>query len=266
MDETGVGLPASIELAWGLREQPTRGPKRGLSLQSIVAAGMRVAAADGIGAVSMSRVAAELGSATMALYRYVAAKDELLALMVDAALGDPPSAARDDGWRAGLTRWTTAARDAYLRSPWTLRVPITGPPATPNQIGWLEQGLRCMAGIGLTEQEKLSVILLLSGFVRNDVTLDLNITEAAEAAGLTPREATAGYGRMLARLTAPERFPALHRAIASGALDDDTGLDAEFTFGLERILDGLEALIRNVPSVEIHDHGRSGRKSGQDLP
>ena len=71
-------LPASIAAAWGLRERPARGPKPGLSLERIVAAAVAVARAEGVEAVSMSRVARELGSSPMSLYRYVGAKDELV--------------------------------------------------------------------------------------------------------------------------------------------------------------------------------------------
>ena len=99
--ETESGLPASIEAAWGLRERPARGPKPGLSLERIVAAAVELAAAEGLAAVSMSRVARALGSSPMSLYRYVTAKDELLALMVDAALADTPAPPASGG---GLAR------------------------------------------------------------------------------------------------------------------------------------------------------------------
>jgi hypothetical protein len=51
------------------------------------------------------------------------------------------------------------------------------------------------------------------------------------------------YAQKLLRLTDAGRFPALHEAIASGAFDDDDDLDAEFDFGLERLLDGIAALV-----------------------
>ena len=99
-----------------------------------MAAGIKVALTEGIGALSMARVAGELGVGTMSLYRYVAAKDELLTLMVDTALGPPPPArAGDEDWRAGLTRWAVGVRDAYRRHPWSLRVPISGAAARAQQ-------------------------------------------------------------------------------------------------------------------------------------
>lgn len=231
-------VPPSIELAWGLRNAGSRGPKRGLTLASIVEAGIAVAASDGIDSVSMKRVAAELGVGTMSLYRYVAAKDELLMLMVDTALG--PSLAPDtDDWRAGLRRWAVGVRDAYRRHPWALRVPITAPPLGPNNVAWMEAALHAMRGTGLHEQEKLSTLLLLSGFVRSNATLAADLAAGAAAA---PEPVT--YGRILSQLLDAARFPAVARAIASGALDDeDEDFEFDFEFGLERILDGVALLI-----------------------
>jgi AcrR family transcriptional regulator len=237
------GLPASIAAAWGRRARPTRGPRPGLTLDGIVAAGIAVATEEGLGAVSMGRVARRLGAAPMSLYRYVAAKDELLALMVDAALGTPPEP-RDpqEGWRAGLERWAWAYHDGLRRHPWILRVPISGPPVTPNQTRWLEDGLRSLRDTTLPEGHKLSVVLLLSGYVRNEATLAADIA-AATASGTTDTPVMPSYRRVLEALIDDERFPAIRAAIASGALDDDDDMDAEFVFGLERVLDGVAALM-----------------------
>jgi AcrR family transcriptional regulator len=231
-------LPPSIELAWGLRDAGTRGPKRGLTLERIVGAGIKVALTEGPAALSMARIASELGVGTMSLYRYVAAKDELLALMVDQALGAPPAPAADEDWRAGLRRWTVSLRAAYGRHPWALRVPISGPPLGPNNIAWLDNALAALAATPLPEQEKLSTVLLLSGFVRNEATLNADFAAAAAGEQVMPR-----YGQMLARLIDPERLPSLQAAIESGSLDDEDDPDSEFEFGLARILDGVDVLI-----------------------
>lgn len=238
-DDTETGLPASIEAVWGLRRRPRKGPKPGLDLERIVSAAVNVAASEGLEAVSMSRVATELGSSAMSLYRYVAAKDELLALMVDAAFDTPVGPPADgEDWRAGLSRWAWTYHDALRRHPWVLRVPISGPPVTPNQIAWLEDGLRSLAGTGLTEPEKLSVILLVSGYVRNEATLAADLETASGPIMPT-------WGRQIARLTDPERFPALHAALGSDAVARDDDPDDEFIFGLERVLDGTDALVRS---------------------
>src|SRR5580704_6900430 len=85
-----AGVPAAVAAAWGVRERPHKGPKPALSLARIVDAGVRIADAEGLDAVSMGRVAAELKAGPMSLYRHVSSKEELIKLMVDAAWDDSP--------------------------------------------------------------------------------------------------------------------------------------------------------------------------------
>lgn len=244
-DDRGNDLPAWVAAAWGLRERPARGPRPGLSLQRIVDVAVRIAVSDGLGAVSMARVAADLGASTMALYRYVAGKDELLLLMIDTANGPPPGpSGADEGWRAGMARWAWAQHAAARRHPWAVRVPIGGPPSTPNQVGWLERGLDCLRETGLTGAEKLSVILLVSGYVRNEAIIAADIADAVRAAG-SGTEIMPAYRKLLERLTDADRFPAIHAVIASGALDRDDAPDDEFVFGLDRVLDGIDVLVQS---------------------
>ncbi len=236
-------LPAGIERAWGRRPLPRKGPKPGLDLAGIIAAAASLAQAEGLGAVSMSRVAAALGVSTMALYSYVDTKDELLALMVDHACGpppEPPVAGRD--WRDGLARWAAALFSVYRQHPWAVRIPISGVPPTPNQVAWLEAGLGCFAATGLTVQQKLSTVLLLSVFVRSEASLALDLAEARQHAA-TPGQ-PASYGQMIRALIDPDRFPGVWTAISAGAFEDDAGVDGEFRFGLERLLDGIAMLLR----------------------
>jgi AcrR family transcriptional regulator len=244
-DDSGTGLPASIEAAWGLRERPAKGPKPALSLDRIVTAAIRIAQTDGLSAVSMSRVAAEVGATAMALYRYVGKKEELLTLMVDAGLGEPPAVPRPgQGWREGLQEWAWAENAAYRRHPWALRVPISGLPALPNQFAWMDRGLRCLSDSGLNEEDQLSAILLVSNLVRGYATLEVDLTSAFEAAGLSPDQVMAGLGRTFRLLVTADRFPALSKVLATGVLDQADPMDKELSFGLERVLDGIEALIR----------------------
>src|SRR5690348_2867875 len=128
-------LPPVLAAAWGLRERPAKGPKPGLSLDKIVAAGIALASREGLAAVSMARVAAELGASTMALYRYVRSKDELVTLMVDTAFGPPPPTPESaDYWRPKLAHWAWSQRAAEEAQMWAIQVPISGPPSTPRQV------------------------------------------------------------------------------------------------------------------------------------
>jgi AcrR family transcriptional regulator len=248
----GAEVPASVAAAWGVRERPHKGPKPALSLARIVDAGVRVADTEGLDAVSMGRVAASLDTAPMSLYRHVSSKEELLRLMVDAAWGDspgPPSGA--ENWRDGLSRWAWAMRAAIRRHPWAARLPISGMPILPREIAWFEDALACLAGTGLTEARKASVIMLLSGYVRNLATTEADIAAAVAASGLDLDEWMASYPAMLRQLADPRRFPALTAFIAAGVFDAADGPDDEFVFGLNRILDGIGVLIGGLPLERI---------------
>ncbi|RSS81048.1 TetR/AcrR family transcriptional regulator [Streptomyces sp. WAC06614] len=246
--QDGTGLPASLETAWGLRTRRPKGPRPALTLDRIVGAAVRLAATEGIAAVSMGRVAKELGVSTMSLYRYVAAKDELYVLMADAGVGTPPpldpdAATARPGWRAALTDWAYQQRAVLQANTWVLRIPITGPPASPNQVAWMERGLAALAETGLREGQKLSVLMLIGGLVRNEATLMADMTDAIVTSGISPDQMLARYTAVLTALTDPERHPAVTRLLASGELGHADGPDTEFAFGLDRILDGLDALI-----------------------
>jgi AcrR family transcriptional regulator len=241
----GWDLPASIEAAWGVRDRPHKGPKPGLTLQRVVDAAVGVAESEGLAAVSMSRVATELGASTMSLYRYVAAKDELLDLMADAAAGPPPSPPDPaQSWRKGLSQWAWGLRGSYYRAPWSLHIPIRGLPVTPNQVGWFENGLASLAATGLSAEEKASVALLISTYTRSEAMINADLNAAVQASGMPPDEWMSYYGRLLTTLTDPQHFPAISKAVADGVFDKADPPDKEFGFGLERILDGIEVFVQ----------------------
>jgi AcrR family transcriptional regulator len=249
MDETGSGLPPAVELLWGLRDRPRRGgPKPALTLDRIVAAAVELADTGGLPALSMSRLAEKLGFTTMSLYRYVASKEELLLLALDAAIGPPPDLDPADGWRVRTERWARALLQFYRRHLWTLDVPISGLPAGPNQLLWFDRGLAALEETRMTEAEKTSSVLLVATYARNQAQLAADLVRAgrlAAEAGTAPQSWT----QVLTRLIDPDRFPALSRVVAAGVFDDDGGAegypDDEFDFGLQRVLDGIEALDRS---------------------
>lgn len=242
--DAGVWLPPSIEAAWGLRERPGKGPKPGIGVDRIVEAALALGRAEGLAAVSMGRVAKELGVSTMSLYRYVGAKDELYILMQDVAIGLPPEApAPGTGWREALEAWARAQREVFHRNLWMLRIPISGPPATPNSVAWWDLGLAAMADTALDEGEKISVILLLGGFVRNEALLMADLGAAVAASGRSAEEVMRGYGRTLSRLADRDRYPSLAKLLDSRVLYEPDDPDWEFEFGLDRLLDGVAVLV-----------------------
>jgi hypothetical protein len=110
----------------------------------------------------------------------------------------------------------------------------------------MEWGLRALGGTRLAEQEKMSVLLLVTSYTRSYAGLSGDIVAAVEAGNPLARAAT-GYGALIKKLTTAAEFPALHAAVDSGAFDDEDNpadaLDYDYRFGLERIFDGVAALI-----------------------
>ncbi|MGI5126132.1 TetR/AcrR family transcriptional regulator [Pseudonocardia sp. CA-107938] len=249
VQNSGV-LPQSVEIAWGLRDRPTKGPKPGLSVDRIVEAAVRIAAAEGLAAVSMGRVAKELGVGTMSLYRHVGAKDELLVLMMEAAYdAQPPAPVPEEDWRAGLTRWAEQLFEVSTANAWALRMPIAGPPATPNQLAWMEAALAVLAGTGLSPGRQVEVVMLLAGFVRTEATTTSDIAAAQAAAGSSDEEAMAAYGQLMAKLVTPQRFPHVAAVFAAGVAEEEDSPQQRFDFGLTVLLDGIAALISRCPGT-----------------
>lgn len=235
--------PAPFDVLWGRRQGGTRPREAGLSVERVVAAAVEIADEHGLDAVSMGRVAKRLGFTTMALYRHVRNKDELLALMVDAAVGWPSDAGEEgEGWRAGLERWAWGLLEVVRLHPWLLNAPLAELPFGPNRLAWFDRGLAALAGTNIAEAEKGALVLLLNGHVFSEVRFTAGA--AVPRAEASPETATGSDLEPLAELVDEERFPALRRALGKGVFDtlgDDR--DADFRFGLERILDGIESLV-----------------------
>ncbi|MGR0220304.1 TetR/AcrR family transcriptional regulator [Agromyces sp. ZXT2-6] len=233
-------LPRGVALAWGVAANPQRGPKREMSIERIVDAAVEIADAEGLAAVSMSRVAQSLGYTTMSLYRYVTAKDDLLVLMQERGTGLPPEPDPDldpADWRSRLRAIGHAQLEVQRQHPWLLDVSIQGTPVTPNNLAWMDAMLDTLADTPLDEDERVATILLVTGQVRWQSTIERSYDVAAREAGVDPQAIDDGRSAILDALVTAEQFPALRRAVDAGVFaraDDDP-----FGFGLERVLDGV---------------------------
>jgi AcrR family transcriptional regulator len=241
-------LPPGLELLWGRREPGHRGPKRGMSVNSIVEAAVRLADAEGLEAVSMARVAKEIGFTTMSLYRYVQNKDELLQLMWNAgAQGLEGLVLEGRDWRAKLRMWATVQRQVLDLHPWITQMPMAAPPVAPNSLAFVELGLEALDGTGLSEGDKLRVIGLLSSYALSEARM---ANDAARAAAQAQAGAGGGtsaawtFDALLRELVDERTYPRLYH-IAWTEPDEDLSSDEkeEFLFGVDRVLDGVQVLI-----------------------
>src|SRR5262245_14584902 len=241
-------IPVQLQRLWGLSRPAPVGRPAELDVARVVNAAIELADRHGIAGITLPAVAKALGYTTMSLYRHIGSKDELLVLMQDAAAGTPPPIASTLDWRNGLRQWAAAERRLYQRRPWLARMPISGPPSGPNQIAWIESALQVLRGTGLEWREKLGVLLLVSGYVRNAAHLADDLERGRRAGGASKNEVGRRHGSSLSQLVDPKRFPETARLFASGLFETprrrrDAAADADFAFGLERILDGIGVAI-----------------------
>jgi AcrR family transcriptional regulator len=261
--EPGRPLPPGLDLLWGRRERGKRGPRPGLSADAIVAAAVRLGDAEGLEAVSMARVAAELGVTTMALYRYVANKEELLQLMWNAsATGAEELVIEGTDWRERLRTWAVIQRDMIDRHPWITQMPMAAPPAAPNSLHFVERGLQTMDDTGLADADKIRVIGLLSSYTLSEARMAADAMravraamaaqaeqaeQATEAGAADPGAGAAGmpdsYEGLLRELVDERTYPRIYRLAWAPEADVPVSEREQFLFGIDLILDGVQALI-----------------------
>jgi AcrR family transcriptional regulator len=228
----------SLALLWGGRERPPRGPKPTLNLDAVVAAAIDVIDAEGLSALTMTRVAERLGVTTMAIYRYVPGKSELVDLATDAALGSPPGPG-EGPWRSEIARWARASLARCEERPWRLESAQHRVPIGPNWLAWLDAGLRALADSGLAATEMLNAVMLVDGHVR--------ATAQLSAGAAATQRWTQDFRRVLESALGDPRYPALTRLAEVGGFSDPAS-ETPFEFGLERVLDGIGARVAAQPS------------------
>jgi AcrR family transcriptional regulator len=276
----GSGDPArSLALLWRVRDRPLRRGRTDLDVDRIVRAAIEIADSDGLAALSMRRVAERLAVGAMSLYTYVPGKAELIDLMFDAvcadtaqldgeaggradadtggrADGDTGGRADGDtggradagaGWRARLE---FVARDnwaLYHRHPWMLQVAPNRPVLGPNAMAKYERELAAVDGIGLSDVEMDSVVSLVAGHVEGAARRSIENAEAERRTGLTDQQWWSAHAPLLAEFVGSGRYPTASRVGTAAGQAHGSAYDPRhaFEFGLQRVLDGIEAFIRS---------------------
>ncbi len=260
-------------MLWGRRERGRHGPKPGLSLEDIVETAIGLADAEGLGAVSMARVANELGFTTMSLYRYVTSKDELLQLMWNAsAQGAEELVLKGKNWRSRLRMWALVQREMLDRHPWITQMPMAAPPLAPNSLTFVERGLAAMDGTSLAETDQLRVLGLISSYTLSEARMAHDAARAAARARVTDNDDQAAlpwsFEGLLRELVDERTYPRLHRIAWSADIGGDpSGFEEhqEFLFGLDRILDGVQVLIDGARQPPPRRRPRPSHHAGADI-
>ncbi|MFE5871376.1 TetR/AcrR family transcriptional regulator C-terminal domain-containing protein [Streptomyces roseifaciens] len=218
---------------WLTPDQPRRGRKPAYSREAITAAAVALADTEGLDAVTMRKVAAQVGAGVMSLYSYAPDKETLLHLMVDHVSGELPTANTLTGdWRADLKAIAHLQRAHMLRHPWLPAALSTRRVPGPNTLAFLEHVLTALRPTGLDGRAKLEIFAQLTAFVAGHVA-----HEIAQAAASQSPDRAAAEARYLAAVAAEGHHPELAEALS--APGRPLTPEATFTRFLNRLIDGL---------------------------
>ena len=236
---------------WMRPERSARGPAPEHSRAEIASAGVTLADARGLGAVTMRSAAAAIGTAPASLYRYVATRDELVELMADQVYGefsyhDPARGIRSPTCSGSLSRaapCTTGTRGCST-------CPATGDLPGPNAVAFIEHALAALAAVDLTGPAKLETIGLFSGAVRLFAQTEIGQQRAGQDTAQW-QGSLAGY---LAQIAAGGQHPHLAAALADQPSQGDAAQQQEplFDHAMTRILTGLLPAARAMPPDPRH--------------
>jgi AcrR family transcriptional regulator len=229
---------------WTRKAPAARRPR--FTREEIAATAMRIADTEGFDAVSMRRIAAELGSGTMTLYHYVRTKDELLSLVYDALMGEvvlPSGESFPDDWRGAVTTIAQRTRAALLRHPWVFDI-TDDPPVGPNSVRHFDESLGAVAALPISLRDKFDIISAVDAYVFGYCLHERNYTQHE---GDPFDEQMVSY---VDELVETGEFPNIAALAEPDGLDEAWaqmaryyGEHDRFERGLERLLDGFGAAL-----------------------
>jgi AcrR family transcriptional regulator len=252
VQRSGAGDPArTLQLLWrDPAAVPRHGPRQGLSIDAVVDAATELADAESLDAVTMRRVAQALGVVPMTLYTYVPGKAELLDLMLDAAYaGMPRTDTSGQPWRQRLAAIAAENRALFEAHPWAATISTIRPPLGPGQMAKYEHELSAFDGLGLDDVTVDDCLTYLLSFVQACARATADARETERDSTMDDGQWWAANAPLLARVFDENAYPTAARVGTAAGTAHGSAYNPghAYHFGLERVLDGLAALIDNRP-------------------
>jgi len=231
------------ELPWWSRSRVLR--QRTLTAERIVEAALELVDRDGLDGLSMRRLGADLGSGATSIYWHVPNKDALLDLIVDRLMEEAvESIRREPGstWRADLAAHALALRVVLERHADAATLLGSRVPVGPSGLRFMEGVLEALADAGFGGRQRALAYAALTGYAISQAVLQARKSPNSPAGRATAGDQLQHLGSLLSQVPRG-RFPSVFESAADlAALTDEEAFD----YGLQRMLDGLEAELRPV--------------------
>lgn len=235
----------ALGLLWG--DDATPVGRSGTTIADFVEAASAILDEHGAAGLSMRAVASRLGVRTMATYSF-GKKDDLIALVVDRTYRDvyPPDLELGSvGWRDGLAAVAHANRALGLAHPWLLDLQAVRSLMGPHELRKRDRELACLESTPLTDVERDQVLTQLLLLVAGMTRIETALRREREETGLDDSQWWRAVMPTLEPVVDPEQFPTAVRVglATQEARGGDFWGDEAFRFGLDRLLDGIGALV-----------------------
>ncbi|MEO5874688.1 MAG: TetR/AcrR family transcriptional regulator [Streptosporangiaceae bacterium] len=226
---------------WAREPKPARGPQPAYSLDQISDAAIRIADSDGLDALTMRRLAAEIGAGVMSLYRYVSGRTDIIDLMSDRVLREIELKPYED-WRSGLQWLAQTTREHIHRHPWLVHLPGNAAPFGPHGLALTEHVMGIMDGLGLNIDEMMTSVGLVSGYVSSSVQSEIATRERLRQVGMTMEDWMRVNAPYIRKLLDSGKYPMMERIIIDARWPHMDPEEA-FDYGLQRVLSGIAATV-----------------------
>ncbi len=242
--EPAPGTPEgrrAVELLWDPpAPAPGRGPRPKTSLPEIVAAGVAIADAEGLEALSMRKVASKLGIGAMSLYTYVPGRSELIELMIDRVYADHALPDPGLGWRPRLDLWIHATWRIYAAHPWLLDYNMARLPVGPHVLDVEEALYAALDAAGFTGAQNVAIANLVRWQLIGAARSTISDADDERHTGVSAEAYWESRASFWGTYFDAARFPTMAAVWAAGGFDDPAGWDVEQM--ITRLLDGIEQL------------------------
>ena len=213
------------------KPKATRAP---VTRERALSTAVAIADAEGLGALSMRRLARELDVEAMSLYHHLAGKDEILDGMVELVFGEIELPAGDGEWKATMRRRGDSVRAALMRHPWAITVMESRTSPGPNTLGHLDAVLGCCRRAGFSVPMTAHAISMMDSYIYGFVLQEVNL----------PFDDSSEMGEMVDEILpdlSTDTHPHLLELTMEYVLKPGYSYGNEFDFGLDLLLDALEA-------------------------